>query len=58
MENMKRVFLTFLWSVHIIPMKEHTREIYNLKNIEGQIKFKRLTEDTQDFLINMEILQE
>ena len=33
-----------------IPMKEHTREIYNLKNIEGQIKFKRLTEDTQDFL--------
>ena len=33
-----------------IPMKEHTREIYNLKNVEGQIKFKRLTEDTQDFL--------
>ena len=32
-----------------IPMKEHKREIYNLKNLEGQIKFRRLTEDTQEF---------
>ena len=32
-----------------IPMKEYKREIYNLKNLDGQIRFKKLTDDTDIF---------
>ena len=32
-----------------IPMKEHKREIYNLKNLESQIKFRKMTDNTQLF---------
>ena len=37
-------------SLMVVPVKQPKREIYNLKNLQGQIKFKQITEKAPDFL--------
>ena len=36
-------------NIYIVPNKVVKREIYNLKNVNSQIKFKQSTDDVQDF---------
>ena len=36
-------------NLKVVPVKIVAKEMYNLKNLECQVKFKKLTEDTQDF---------
>ena len=33
----------------VVPVKQIKRELYNLKNVEGQIKFKQITDEAPDF---------
>ena len=37
-------------NLKVIPQREEKREIYNLKNVLCQFKFKKLTENSQEFL--------
>ena len=42
-------------NLKVVPVKHVKREIYNLKNVQDQFRFKKSTEDTQDFYASLNI---